>query len=120
VLDERFKGIGCQVCNVFSRNYFCEGEATNIPEKIKSVEFDSRGRLFHEHKMSETTNKFSLPKKNGPIKPEMFYKIFYCYHLKQARTQPGPEHYLCYQAKARRRGRVGPRPEDQTRAREDL
>jgi hypothetical protein len=46
--------------------------------------------------MSATTNNFSLRKNNGPIKPEMLYMTFDCYHLNQARTRtllsvlPGP------------------------------
>jgi hypothetical protein len=31
----------------------------------------------------------------------MLYITFECYHLNQARTRPGPEHYLRYQAQAR-------------------
>jgi hypothetical protein len=89
-------------------NYFWEGAATKIPEKIKSVGFVSGVRLCHEHKMSATTNNFLFAKNNGPRKPEMFFVTFDCYHLDQARTRPGPEHYLCYLVETRPSGRVGP------------
>jgi hypothetical protein len=53
-----------------------------------------RSPTYHVRKMSSTT-KNSLRKKNGTIKPEIFYKMFDCCHLNQARTQtlsvlPGP------------------------------
>jgi hypothetical protein len=76
---------------------FLGGAATKIPEKIQSVIFVSGSRLYHEHKMSATTKSFSLQKKNGPRKPEIFYTMFDCYDLNRARTRtlavlaaPGP------------------------------
>jgi hypothetical protein len=71
-------------------NYFWEGAATKIPEKIKSVGFVSGARLCHEHKMSETTNNFFFARK-----PKMVYITFGCYHSNPARTRalsalPGP------------------------------
>jgi hypothetical protein len=39
-------------------NYFWEGEAAKMPEKIKSVGFVSGARPCHEHKMSTPTNNF--------------------------------------------------------------
>jgi hypothetical protein len=63
---------------------------------------------------------FSLRKRNGPRRPEMFYITFDCSQLNQTRTRtlavlpgpdpdpniicaprPGPEHYLCCQARTR-------------------
>jgi hypothetical protein len=76
-------------------NYFWEGAATKISEKLNSVGFVSGTRLCHEHTMSASTNNFFFAKKNGPRKPEMFYITFDCYNLNQARTRHGPEHYLC-------------------------
>jgi hypothetical protein len=70
--EERYKDIGCHVCKVLSRTVSGRGEATKIPEEIKSVGFVSGARLYHEHKMSATTNTFSSRKKNGPRKPEIF------------------------------------------------
>jgi hypothetical protein len=92
-------------------NYFWEGAATKIPEKIKLVGFVSRAQVCHKHKMSATTN--YLWKRNGPRKPEMFYITFHCYHLNQVQTWPGPEHYLCSQAWPL--GQVGPRLEARPR-----
>jgi hypothetical protein len=60
---ERYKDIGCQVCEVFIPKYFLEGAATKIPEKMKSVGFVSGARLCHEHKMSVTTNDILFAKK---------------------------------------------------------
>jgi hypothetical protein len=44
-------------------NYFWEGAATKIPEKIKSVEFVSGAWQCHEHKMSPTTDTLFAKKK---------------------------------------------------------
>jgi hypothetical protein len=46
----------------------------------------------------------------------MFYITFDRYHLNQARNRPGPEHYLCYQARPSGQAET----EGQTRARADL
>jgi hypothetical protein len=42
------------------------------PEKIKSVRLVSGAWLCLEDKVGELQVTFSLPKKNGPLKPKMF------------------------------------------------
>jgi hypothetical protein len=49
-------------------NYFWEGAAMKIPEKIKSVGFVSQARLCHEHKISANTNNVFFAKKEWPEK----------------------------------------------------
>jgi hypothetical protein len=44
-------------------NYFSEGAATKITQKIKSVGFVSGARLCHDQKISATTNNFFFVKK---------------------------------------------------------
>jgi hypothetical protein len=90
----------------------------------KSPRKSSRWDLFPEPdcvtsiRWAQLRLTFTLRKKNGPRKPEIFYATFDCYNLNQTRTRPGSEHYLCYQA--RPSGWVGPRPEGQARACADL
>jgi hypothetical protein len=100
----------CQACKVLAiSNYFRVRKTTKIPAKIKSVGFTSGVRLCQEHKMKENTNNFfSVEKKNPLSMPAMFYTTSDRYHLNQARTRLGLEHYLCCQA--RTSGRIGQRP----------
>jgi hypothetical protein len=67
---------------------FLGGAATKIPDKIKSVGFVSGARLCHEQSWAQLLITFSLRKKRmAPVKPEMFYITFDCYHLNPARTR---------------------------------
>jgi hypothetical protein len=70
--EEQYKDIGCQVCKVVISNYFWEGAATKIPEKIKLVGFVSGDRLCHEHKKAQLRITFFFLQKSGSRKPEMF------------------------------------------------
>jgi ribosomal protein L31E len=92
---ERYKAIECQVRKDLSRTIF-ERTATKIPEKIKLVGFVSRAQLCHEER-SAHLRIFLCRKKNGLIKPKMFYIMFDYYNLNYAQTQPRPKLYLCYQ-----------------------
>jgi hypothetical protein len=73
-------------------NYFWEGAATKIPEKIKSVGFVSGARQCHEHKMSATTNNLFFVKKEWPKKARNFWLLSF---------EPGPNPNIIYAARAR-------------------
>jgi hypothetical protein len=91
-----------------------------LSDKIKSAGFVSEVRPCQEHKVSVTTTNFLLRRKNGPIKPEMFYIRCDCYYLNEAQTRPGPKHNLFYRAQDLPSDRVRPRPESQAQAHADL
>jgi hypothetical protein len=52
----------------FNSNYFYEGAAMKIPEKIKSMGYISGVRVCHEDEMRATTRNFFFAKKEWPEK----------------------------------------------------
>jgi hypothetical protein len=74
------------------------GGGTKIPEKIKPVGFVSGALLYHEHKMSATTDNFFFAKKEWPKKAR---NVLFSRLIAIIWTRSEPEHYLCYQVRPR-------------------
>jgi hypothetical protein len=86
-------------------NYFWEGAATKITEKIKSVGFVSEARLCHEHKMIATTNNFFFAKKEWPEKARnVLYKVWLL------SFEPGPDANIICAVRLRPGGPCRPLP----------
>jgi hypothetical protein len=54
-------------------------------------------RAYDEHNYEEL---FPCEERMARESPKCSLFMFDCYQLNQARTWPGPEHYLCYEAQA--------------------
>jgi hypothetical protein len=91
--EERYKNIGYQVCVVLSRTISGAEQLQKYLRKSSWWIFYAGVRPCHELKTSATMNNFSFAKNKWPQKPQMFYTTDF-YHMNQARTRPGYEHYI--------------------------
>jgi hypothetical protein len=76
--EERYKAIGCQVCNVLPRTFSGKRQLWRYPP---------RRWVFFFRQPDRVTSARWARKINGPRNPEMFYITFDHYHLKPARAR---------------------------------
>jgi hypothetical protein len=95
--QQRYKDIGCQVCNVLSRIISGIEQPRKSPRRSGRCPIRFRSRLCHEHKWSATTKNIFFAEK---IMAWYSPKCSISWMIAVVLNRPRPEPYLCYQAQA--------------------